>query len=433
MKLSLFKVILLGVFGFAAVIGLFVFATHTGSKTSSTDVGPVTIWGTLPKASIQDTLITLAQTDAAYKSVSYVEKDPATLPTELASAIATGNAPDLVLDSQENLLALRKYITTIPSAQLSQSTFTNAFIGAANILQAPDGYYGIPFLVDPLALFSNRSILASAGVAESPSTWESLAGLVPRIATLTSSRQITRGLIGLGTYSNVHNASGILSALLLQQQVPISMYNSGGILGADLGTATQNGVSPGTAVLAFYTQFADPSKLSYTWNLSLPDSRQAFLQGDVALYLGYISEARYFQNANPNLDFGVSILPQPGLATVKSTYGRLYSFIIPHGAKNSAGAYTVAVEFTTSASQKALAQSTGLAPVMRAELANPPAEAVASVAYSEALYTHVWLSTTAASTDTVFSAMIGNVISGRLTRDTALTAAEHTLSTLLQP
>ncbi|MDD3531001.1 MAG: extracellular solute-binding protein [Candidatus Pacebacteria bacterium] len=433
MKISLFQGILFGVFGVAALIGLFVFATYTSNNSGTNTIGTVVIWGTLPSADIESVLTTIAQTEQSMKGVSYVQRDAATLPTDLASAIATGGAPDLVLASQEELLALAKFIAPIPSSSLSASAFANSFVSGANIFSAGNaGYYGVPFLVDPLVLFSNRPILSSAGVARPPATWESLTGLVPNIATLTSSRQVTRGLIALGTYDNVHNARGILSSLFLQQNLPISFYSANGVPVANLGAVSSAGATPGSAVLSFYTQFTDPSKVSYTWNSSLVDSQQAFVAGDLALYLGYASEARYLRAANPNLNFSVSTLPQPATAQFKSAYGLIYAFMTPRGAKNPGGAFQAAVILTNPAEQDAAAAATGLAPATLSQLVVAPADPIAAVAYTEALYTSGWLSPMPASTDTVFSGMIGNVISGRLNPQSALVSAEQSLNSLLQ-
>jgi len=431
MKISLFQGILFGVFGLAALIGLFVFATQTGNSNTSETVGAVVIWGTLPKADLQTALTTAGQIDETLKGVSYVQKDAATLTQDLASAIATGSAPDLVLASQEELHGLAKFITPIPLSTLSARTFTSAFVGEGQLFTAPNGmgYWGIPFLVNPLAVFSNRAILASSGIAKPPETWEALTGLVSKVAVLTPSRQISRGLIALGTYTNVRNARGILSALFLQTGSPVSGYNSGGTLVASLGGSSGGS---GQAVLGFYTQFTDPSKVSYTWNASLPDSQTAFLAGDLALYLGYASEARFLRSANPNLDFDISPLPQPATAKVKSTYGLVYAFMIPRGAANSAGAYQAAVLLTNATEQAVAASATGLAPASLNVLATAPSDPVATVAYAEALYAKGWLSPSTSDTDTVFSGMINNVISGRSNLDSALASAERSLSALLQ-
>ncbi|MDP2655189.1 MAG: extracellular solute-binding protein [bacterium] len=431
MKMSLFQVILIGVFGLGALIGLFVFATYT-SNGSGEQIGSVVIWGVLSEDDIQATLTTIGQTNTDLKNVSYVQKNPATLASDLASAIATGASPDLVLASQEDIRTLAKFITPISLGTLSINTFTSTFIEGAGVFSAPGGYYGIPFLVDPLVLFYNRSILSSNGIAKPPATWESLTGLVPNVAILTPTRQIKRGLIALGTYDNVNNARGILSSLFLQTGAPLSFYSANGLLSANLGSTADGGVPAGQAVLGFYTQFTDSSKVSYTWNASLPNSRDMFLVGDLALYLGHVSEARYLRSANPNLNFNVALLPQRATAQVKNVYGNIYSFMISRGAKNGAGAYQVAVILSNSDEQSVASSLTGLAPVNLNVLATTPIDPIATVAYSEALYTHGWLSPAPEDTDVIFSSMINNVISGRLTLEAALGSAERALTALLQ-
>lgn len=431
MKISLFQGILIGVFGLGAIIGLFVFATYT-SNGGSDDIGSVVIWGVLPEDDIQAVLTTVMQSNTGFKSVSYVQKNPATLSSELASAIATGASPDVVLASQEDLRALAKFINPISFGTLSISTFTNTFVDGAGVFSAPGGYWGIPFLVDPLVLFYNRSILSSSGIAKPPATWEALTGLVPNVAILTPTRQITRGLIALGTYNNINNARGILSSLFLQTGTPVSVYSANGLLSANLGSVADSGVPAGQAVLGFYTQFADPSKVSYTWNASLSNSRQMFLVGDLALYLGYVSEARYLRSANPNLNFNVALLPQLATTNVKNAYGLIYSFMIPRGAKNGAGAYQVAAILSNSSEQSVAASATGLAPANLNVLATAPIDPIATIAYSEALYTRGWLSPAQWDTDAVFSGMINNVTSGRMTLEAALGGAERALSALLQ-
>lgn len=434
MKISLFKGILLGVFGLFALIGLFVFATYTGQNTGPDSIGKVVIWGTLPSADIQDMLTIATQTETAFKEVTYKEKSPSALVSELAAAIATGGAPDLILASQEQLRALAKFLSPIPSATLPARTFANAFVQEGQLLATParDGYYGVPFLIDPLVMFWNRAILTSSGIAKPPTTWEALTGLVPNVATLTPTRQVTRALVALGTYDNVHNARGILSSLLLQQGVPISSYTANGNLAADLGRTSASGASPGQAVLGFYTQFADPAKVSYTWNGSLPDSQQVFLAGDSALYFGYASEAKFLSSANPNLNFDVAPIPQPATARTKSVHALLYSFMVSRGAANPSGAYRVAVLLSGAAEQAIAANATGLAPASLTVLGAVPGDLVAAVAYSEALYAMGWLSPEPSDTNRVFSSMISNVITGRSAPEAAVGSAESALTALLQ-
>ncbi len=434
MKISLFKGILFGVFGLAALLGLYVFATYTNSGPAGA-VGTVTVWGTLPAADIEAGLLAARRADLSLKGVTYVEMPVATLAADLAAAIATGAPPDLVLASQEQLLALAPLLTPISLETLSARTFADSFAGEGALFTAPGsaGYYGVPLLIDPLVLFYNRAVLSSSGVATPPASWEAMTGLASKVVLTTSSQQITRALIALGTYDNIHNARGILSALFLQTGVPVSERGPTGLLTPDFGlTSTVGGLPPGQAVVRFYTQFTDSSKVSYTWNASLPDSQLAFQNGDLALYLGYVSEARYLREANPNLDFDVAPIPQPATAATKATYGLAYALMIPRGAKNPGGAYAAAALLSNSPEQLALAKATGLAPAARRALALVQADPIAAVAASSALYAKGWLSPLPADTNPIFSTMISNVISGRLTLEAALSTAESSLGALLQ-
>ncbi|MFA7302184.1 MAG: extracellular solute-binding protein [Candidatus Paceibacterota bacterium] len=434
MKISLFQGILIGIFGAGALVGLFVFATYSGGGAAEDSVGSVLVWGTLPKGQIDSALTEVTTLDSSMKSVKYVQKSADTLATDLSAAIATDQAPDLVLASHEQLYSMARFIEVIPESTLSQRTFTDSFIKGGSLFAEPNGrgYYGLPFLVDPLVLYWNNDILASSGIARPPATWDALTGLVPKIAELTPTRQITRGLIALGTYDNVRNARAILSAIFLQSNVPMINYSATGLARANLGEEAVTGTPPGQAVLSFYTQFADPSKVSYTWNASLPDSQKAFQTGDLALYVGYASEARTLAAANPNLSFNVAPLPQPATATIKATYGLVYAFMIPRGAKNPSGAYVAAATLSSSAEQTIAARATGLAPATRNALAALPSDPFAAVAYSSALYTEGWLSPLASGTDQVFSTMIGSVVSGRSESAAALSKAAGALSLLLQ-
>jgi len=434
MKISIFQGVLIGIFVAGAGFGLFAFATFNGKGGDAAGIGKVVIWGTLAKHDIDTAFNLIGQTDNRIKSISYIQKDPKTLPTELASAIATGASPDLLLTSQEELQALTQFITPVPSATLPANVFNSAFIDEGKLLAVPGGvgYYGVPYLVDPLVLFWNNDILSSNGIAKPPAVWDALMGLVPNLALISPTKQISRGLIALGTYDNIHNARGIVSAVLLQAGVPISSRTSYGGVEADFGQAPQGGVPPAESALGFYTVFADSSKISYTWNGSLPDSQKMFQTGDLALYLGYASEARFFTAANPNLNFNVATFPQPTKATTKGTYGLLHSFMLSKASKNPTGAYKAAVFLTTTEAQTIAAAETGLAPAARTALAIPPTDPAAAVAYQSALYAKGWLSPMPASVDQVFSSMINDVITGRSGLSAALSRASGSLTILLQ-
>ncbi len=434
MKISIFQAILLGFFVVAGLIGLFVFSTYQGSSGGSEDIGAVVIWGTLPSEEINQALTKSSQTNQALKSVTYVEKNPFNFESEIVSAIASGNAPDLVLISQESLMPLVSVLQVTPASKMSVRDYRSAFVEGGELFLLPNGAgaYGIPLLVDPIILYQNRTILSSSGIAQPPTTWEALTGLASRIVVKSETSNVSRGLIALGTYANIKNAQAILATLFLQAGVKLSTVSTNGLREVDLGGRASGGTPPGEAVLRFYTQFADSSKVFYTWNASLPEAQIAFTGGDLGLYLGFASEAKFFRAANPNLNFDVAPVPQLATSVAKTTYGKIYALAIPRGAKNPDGAYLASVALTGLVENQNLAVATALAPADRALLVTTPPDPTAAVAYSSALYAKGWLSPARVDVDRIFSAMINNVISGRQTIDTALNSAETSLEVLLR-
>ncbi len=215
MKSSLFQTILLVVFGVGALIGIFVFATQSGGGNSAaTTIGTVKIWGTLPEDGISAALAAAGLSNQDLQGVTYVEKSPQTFDADLKSAIAEGSGPDMILINQEDLVSVRRVITEIPSSTLPASDFSATFADEGALFYAADGSgaFGVPYLIDPLILYYNRTILSSNGIALPPATWEVMTNLAPKVTTKTQTGSITKSLIALGSYTNVGNARAILSA-----------------------------------------------------------------------------------------------------------------------------------------------------------------------------------------------------------------------------
>ncbi len=435
-NISTFQAVLIGIFLFAALFGIFIFSTSSGSHKQAQTIGKVVIWGTLPAAPMRNALATISQGNQDLQSISYIQKPVSSFAQELTSAIASGHAPDLILISQQNLDALASALSPIPYNTIPERTFLNTFADAATVFLSPQGIYGIPVGIDPLMLYYNQALLSSASIAAPPKTWEALTGLVPRVAQITPSQNISQALIALGTYANVHDAQGILSTLFLQAGLPIVSRSAQGSytvsLGAAQGTNTVDGVPPGESVLRFYTSFSDPTQVSYTWNSTLPDSQQMFLSGNEVLYLGYASEGSFLAAANPHLSFDVAPVPQLQAGNNKTVYAKVYAFAIPHGSSNARGAFLAAVALAGSSAQKVLASTFGFAPSRRTLLAAPPNDPVSAVVYPAAIMARTWLSPAPVTTNSIFSRMIESVTAGSASFSQALTNAEQAINASLQ-
>lgn len=428
-----FQIVLLAVFGLAALVGLYVFATFGGFGSSKTQVGAVTIWGTLPVEGVEAGIQELSAAQSQYAKVSYVQKSAATFDADLADALASGNGPDLIITSQEMLSAEKNKLSVVPFSTLPQRTFLDSYLPIFELYLAPDGAYGLPLAADPLVLYYSRSILASAGIASPPSTWEAVSGLASTITKRTDAGAVSRSLISLGEYGNVMNARGILSALLLQAGTPITAAGAQGLHSVIGDTADSSfGSTPAQSAVNFYAQFADPAKTLYSWNRSLPSSRTAFVAGDLALYPGYASERAYLSSANPNLDFDMAPIPVPGTLANRVTYGVGYAFAIPKAAKNAPGALSAALALSAKGPAETIAHHLGMAPARRASLTAAADDRYGAVYYPEALVARGWLSPAPGTTDAIFSAMMSDITTGRRSVEQAVSVASQAITAALQ-
>lgn len=428
-NLKPFQVIIMGIFGFIALAGLFLFANFQGFSSGAAQVGTVSIWGTLPAENMNTALNAFRETHQEYARVTYTERPQQTFDADLAEAIATGRGPDLIIISQEDLLAAEAKLSPIPSSSISERDFRDNFLPIHELYLIQGGTFAIPFLVDPLVLYYNRPILASSGAARPPATWEAVTGLAATVNRQTDTQTVTRSLIALGTYTNIENAHAILSLLFLQAGYGISERTATGVRSSlSDPVADVFGMTPSESALNFYTEFANPGKTVYSWNRSLPNSRQAFIAGDLALYLGFASERAALAAANPNLDFDMSAAPAPGTNATRTTYGRAYAFAIPRATGNGDGALRVALTLSEQDTVPLFARAFGMAPAHRGALAPLAGDLYEPVYFPEALIARGWLSPAPEETDLIFGTMITNVLSGREGISNAITTANQSLN-----
>lgn len=409
--MSTFQIIVLGVCAALILIGVGVFASFGGAFGSSGGTGQVVIWGTLNVTAMETILSDLKSADDRFQEVLYTEKNPATYDAELLNAMASGNAPDLFLLDSEKLHSFSDKIVTIPYRMVSQTVFLNAFVDESELFLTSQGELALPFLIDPMVMYWNKDILASGGLAEPPRYWNDLLALAPKITALDRSN-ITKSAVALGTWSNIAHAKEILATLFMQAGDRVMVRSSDGGLVPVLGSDTGGGSSDAASALRFYTDFANPTKTTYSWNRSLPLSTTAFTSGDVALYFGFVSEYETLAARNPNLRFGIAQMPQVEGALSSATFGRMVGLAIPRSAKNIEGAATVAQGLVSVEAIQLVSQVTGLPPVRRDVSFDTSANANTAVFAQAALISRGWLDPSSNGTDRVFKTMIESVISG---------------------
>lgn len=429
MHMRPFQIIALVIFAVLAGGGLYLFATFKG-VSGSKSLGEVTIWGTLPAGAMQTTLDDLKRSQQQYAKVIYQERSPVTFDRDFSDALASGSGPDLVVISQEQLLTNQNKLQLIPFSSIPERTYRDSYVSICELFLTKDGAYGIPFVVDPLVLYYNRARLSTVGYAGPPSTWEEVLGQTSSL-TQKNAGVITKSAIALGTYENIPNARAILSLLLLQSGTAITQNSPSGLTSVLRKGETVSGVAPAESAINFYTQFADPAKVVYTWNRALPSALTDFMSGDSALYIGYASEYPFMKGANPNLDFDITAIPSPQTASGRVDYARAYVFSIPRNAKNPSASYQVASALAASSQVPVFAKAASMAPALRSLVNSRTDDPNATVYYPLALIAKGWLSPASAVTDQIFADMINTVISGRGTVTQAVKNADDALVSAL--
>jgi len=431
MNMTNFQIVVMAIFVVLAIAGMLVFAGVGGLGNSDQEIGTVEIWGTVPAETMNKLITQLNSNNGRFSAVTYTQKNKETYQEEFIEVLAAGAGPDLLLLAHDGVVRNREKIIEIPYDTISERDFKNTFVEEGEIYLTDNGVLGLPFTIDPMIMYWNRDIFQSVGIANPPEFWDELFTLSPKITQRDTASNITRSFTALGEFTNVENAKEILSAFIIQSGNRIVVPTANGlqsIINEKLDFATP----PAEAAVRFYTEFSNPVKSVYSWNKSLPNSKELFVAGDLAIYFGFASEFETIIRSNPNLNFNISPLPQLRDANTKITYGKMSAFTIPGNSKNQAGALIVGLALTNIESIMQSSADFNLPPVRRDILVNKPTDAVNSVFYDAALMSKSWLDPDSGKTDDIFRNLIESVTSGRVRLGDAVSLADKELDLLLR-
>ncbi len=426
--MSKFQIALMAVFGFFILAAVLVFSLYRGGASSSS--ASITVWGSMP-ASAWGTVLNNAPFNQDKKLlIRYVEKEASSLADDFTEALAQGQGPDLIVLSDAELWQSRNKLLAIPYGSISERTFKEMFAEGGEVFLSPVGIYALPLALDPMVLYYNRDILSAAGIAKPLAFWDEIYTAASKLTLRDAAGNITQSVMALGETRNIASFKNIFSLLLLQAGSPVTELvasPSGAELRSALLTNPGLPIAPAESALDFYTQFANPSKLFYSWNRTLPEAQNAFASGDVAYYLGLSSELPTIRRKAPTLNFALTSVPQSRVSGKTLTYGRIYGVAISRGTRNAQAALAAALKIVSAEGASALGSLFALPPARRDLLSGEPAGANDSIFYTAALQERSWLDPEPALTSALFQEAIESVTSGRLRTSEALNAANRKL------
>ncbi|MDO8430615.1 MAG: extracellular solute-binding protein, partial [Candidatus Taylorbacteria bacterium] len=389
--MSKFQIILIAIFVICIGLGVAAFATFKGSSSEDT-LPTITIWGTFPQDTFTEFVTKLNIERSTPITVNYVEIAPTNFRNEFIEELARGGGPDAILISQQEVMGYADKIITIPNTLITQRDFQNTFVSQADLYLTTDGSLALPFIVDPLVMYWNKTIFTNAGIAKYPAYWDEFASLGKKITLEDENSNIRRSAIALGEFQNVNNAREILSSLLLQAGNPITFYGSSGLQSA-LGDSEYAGSRSSTPSLSFFTQFADPRSSQYSWNRSLPSSKNSFLAGNLATYFGFTSELRDLRSKNPNLNFDVAPLPQIRTGPQRVTFGNMYGLSIVRSSLNIDDTFSVLQILTAPDAISILSKIAYLPSIRRDMISSSSVDPYMAIFLDGALISKGWLDT----------------------------------------
>ena len=406
--MSKFQIVLVAVFVVFTIGGVILFATQK-ARNSIVNVELVA-WGLVDEASFSKMLLQINTgfgNPAERLHIRYVEKDPVLFDTEILEAIADGRAPDIVILSQDYIVKYINRLALIPYQIYTSRLFSDSFIEGSEMFKFGNGIIALPLTADPLVMYWNRDIFNSFGTPLSPKYWEEFPDLTKKFTVKDDTLRVEQSFVALGEYNNIDHAKDIISLLSLQRGDTImSLSDSGRV------TPTSNSII-WQKVLSFYTSFSDPSRETYSWNRSLPSSKEFFLLGKSAIYFGYASEAKELKRKNPNLNFDMAAIPQFKDQPKQTTYGKMYGLAVLRTSRHVNEAIRSIMVVTGAQGGKAYSDFSGSPPVRRDLLASRPSDRYGSILYTSSLLMHGWLDPDPVASNKVFADVIDVITSGK--------------------
>ncbi len=310
------------------------------------------MWGVFDSPEVFQPIIQAYQTAHPNVKINYTQKDYAEYEDDSLNALAEGSGPDIWMIKNDWFVRDYQKLASMPSGLLSTGdSQKRTDLQVLKDKFAPvvytdvvvnDKIYGLPLYVDTLALYYNTDIFQkkvqefsqqgnttqSAFLSNPPQNWDDVIE-ANKLLTVKNGDNITQAGLALGGSVNIDQSYDILSLLMLQ--------NHANMVSDDKKSATfnqpikkQDGslYYPGTQALDFYSSFADPSKVTYSWNSNMGKDIDLFAQGKVAMIIDYAYRQQTLFQVNPNLNYSIAPMPQIKGETTATDYASYWPLTV---------------------------------------------------------------------------------------------------------
>jgi len=219
------------------------------------------------------------------------------------------SANDVTIRIVEGKLGSQTIVNTRSRGLISPLQLDREYVQAVkNDVIIGGKIYGLPLSLDTMAVYYNKDLLDRAGVAEPPKNWEEFQAAVKKMTRYDrKTGRILQSGAALGTGNNIPNADDILYILFKQSGLDFATRNGLSVLNAVPQGGTRGELSAAMQVVNFYTDFANSTRDTYTWNEDMDSALDKFVNGSVGFLFGYSYHYPVIKARAPQLN--VEILP----------------------------------------------------------------------------------------------------------------------------
>lgn len=418
---------------FFAVIALILLVAAGCSKNGANN-SPVAlkVWGTFETSDNIYPFITAYQQKYPNVQIQYTEKNVDSYESDLLNALAAGNGPDIFAIHNDWLPKYQDKLAEATSTSFNIRDYKSTFVDVAyNDFVLDNKIFAVPLSVDSLALYYNKDILGSVGIAVPPRTWDELSKDVQKIAVAGSNGFFTRSGLAAGTTANVNRAVDILYLQMLQNGTkPYTQDFSQATLDQAVSDKSGNTVYPAISALSYYTSFANPNSNNYNWNTKSNYSVDAFANGEVGFMYGYSYTRDDILRKSPNLNFDVAPVPQPQLNQNLVNFANYWGLAVSKQSKNPNHAWNFIKTITTKESLKSYYERHHLPSSRRDIISEQTNDPEIGVFASANLTAKSFYKKDQAKVDQIISNMIDSVILRGKKADEAVSGANQQINSL---
>lgn len=416
------------------ILGLAAIFPGCGDKTPpTTQKADLEVWGVFEDSDVFNPLIN--EFNKTYKNVNitYYKKTFQNYEQDLLEAMAAGGGPDVLMIHHT---WLPRYMNKILYAPVDLITFTEVkdeFVDVVLNDFVSEGYvYALPLNVDTLALFYNKDIFNTKGVPQPPATWEKFLETVEKITTKDEEGNIVLSGAAIGTAENVNRATDILSLLMLQsgaQMVDVASERA-----TFQYPVIYNGEDyyVGERATQFYTDFANPLKMNYTWDDQMHYSIDAFVEGNVAMMFNYSYTIPTIRAKSPYLNFDMASMPQVETAEFDVNYANYWGLAVSRNTKEYEMAWQFVRWLTSAEGAQMYLQLSGRPAARRDLIAWQSNDPDLGVFAKQSLTAYSWYQIDNIKIEEYLTDMIKSIVRGEMDIQKALGNAAEEITYLMK-